>query len=263
MWRLKRVSPGYCASLGMVILTSVCPNHAVADVAHAFCQSDARFAPDGRIVELGSKSFRICGPDGAGFPYRLDPSEGAPFIKISPRSLIARQIEAATSAPKFLWGQMTFEVGFFDKALENSKLFKEVELGDITFGNARYALFSDDWIMKNHQGAVRKGNLPRTTFFVFERPDGSEIPSHFMSCSGDPTAMPRSKYDCFIYLRYRESRDFYIDHRLIWSPTFEGEPMDFERIPDLVRAVHTLFEVSDVTEKLETLKHIPVVRASD
>jgi hypothetical protein len=37
--------------------------------------------------------------------------------------------------------------------------------------------------------------------------------------------------------------------------------MDFERLTDLVRAVHALFEHVDVTDRLDTLEGVPIVRA--
>jgi hypothetical protein len=75
--------------------------------------------------------------------------------------------------------------------------------------------------------------------------------------------MPRSKYHCNIYLKYRESDDLRIRHVLLWDPVFDGEPMDFERLPDLVRAVHVLFEASDITGQLDEFEGIPIVRVSD
>ena len=234
-------------------------NSSGAETEQPFCRADARFAPDGRIVEIGERYFRVCGPKEAGFPYQLDPSLGQPLLVISAKSLIAHRVEAATNAPKYLWGHMVFQPGYFELGLENRKRNKEVDLGEIVFGGEQYSAYSRPSIVEEVQSPIEKGNLPRTTLFIFERPGRSEIPSHYMSCHGDPTAMPRSKYHCNVYLKYRESDDLHIKHGLIWNPIFEGEPMDFERLPDLVRAVHTLFEISDVTDQLTELEHVPVV----
>jgi len=238
-------------------------NSSVAETEQPFCQADARFGPDGRIVELGERYFRVCGPKSEGFPYRVESTKERPFIKIGPKSLIAHQVEAATNAPKYLWGFISFETGFIDMGLKNLKRSTVIAQGSLTLGNAQYSVYASPDIVEEVQGTIEKGNLPRFALFVFDRPAGSVIPSHYMSCDGDPTAMPRSKYHCRIYLKYRESDDLGIRHVLLWSPVFEGEPMDFEHLPELVSALHALFEASDVTGQLDEFEGVPIVRASD
>ena len=75
--------------------------------------------------------------------------------------------------------------------------------------------------------------------------------------------MPRSKYHCNIYLKYRESDDLRIRHVLLWGPVWDGEPMDFEHLPELVSALHALFEASDVTGRLGEFEGVPIIRAEN
>jgi hypothetical protein len=259
MLRLTHVSlRGVLALAGFIALQ---PGLAFSDANSPYCWPEERFAPDGRIVELGGRYFRVCWAAGAGKPYSLDPTKGRLAVRISERGSIAHDVEAATNPPKFLWGFMTFKDGLFDMALTNLSPSRSVNLGEIPFGDQPYTLYADARFVEKYQGRLEKGNLPKHAFYVFERPADSDIPSHMMTCRGDPSTVPREEYSCHVYLRYRESDHLIIKHRLSWAPIYAGGPMDFERLTDLVRAVHALFEHVDVTDRLDTLEGVPIVRA--
>lgn len=251
------------ALAAIVAVTTVWSFASAAEPDDTYCWPEERFAPDGRIVELGGRYFRVCGADGAGFPYSLDPTKGRLAVRISGKGSIAHDVEAATNPPKFLWGFMTFKDGLFDMALTNLSPSRRVNLGEIRFGDQPYTLYADARFVEKYQGRLEKGYLPKNAFYVFERPADSDIPSHMMTCRGDPSTVPREEYSCHVYLRYRESDHLIINHRLSWAPIYAGGPMDFERLTDLVRAVHALFEHADVTDRLDTLEGVPIVRAPE
>ena len=182
-------------------------------------------------------------------------------MAIGPKGSKASEVEAETDAPKFLWGQMEYHENWYSTTLANIRRHWHNHIGEIRLGDADYQVYLSDTGLRYHPGAAEKGKLPEDAFYVFDRPEGSDIPDHRMTCRGDPTVEPRERYHCNIYLKYRESNSFTIDHSLMWSSIFEGGPMDFERLTDLVRAVHALFDHADVTDRLDTLEGVPVVRA--
>lgn len=261
MLRLTQVSLRGVLALASFIALQ--PGLALSDANSPYCWPEERFAPDGRIVELGGRFFHLCGADGAAFPYNLDSDIGKPAIRISPKSSKVHEVEAATNPPKFLWGYMTFEENWYISGLANIKRHWHNHIGEIRLGDADYQVYLSETGLRYHPGAAEKGKLPEDAFYVFDRPEGSDIPEHHISCRGDPTAEPRVEYDCFIYLKYRERDDFVIEHRLSWAPIYAGGPMDFERLTDLVRAVHALFEHVDVTDRLDTLEGVPIVRVPE
>ena len=246
-------------------MTTVWSLTSAAETDDTYCWPEERFAPDGRIVELGGRFFHLCGADGAAFPYNLDSDIGKPAIRISPKSSKVHEVEAATNPPKFLWGYMTFEENWYISGLANIKRHWHNHIGEIRLGDADYQVYLSDSGLREYSGPAEKGKLPENvlSFYVFVRSEGSDIPEHHISCRGDPTAEPRDEYDCFIYLKYRQRDDFVIKHRLSWAPIYAGGPMDFERLTDLVRDVHALFEHVDVTDRLDTLEGVPIVRAPE
>jgi len=233
-----------------------------AEPDEAYCWPEERFAPDGRIVELGGRFFHLCGAPGDGFPYNNDPQADYRHVSIGSKGSTASEVELETDAPSFLWGKMEFRKS---RPGTHANLMSQLpnRIGDIRLGGTDYEVYVSDRGLEYYPGPAEKGKLPDDALYIFQRPAGSDIPSHMMTCRGDPTAFPRERYHCNVYLRYLESNGFMIDHRLMWSPIFEGEPMDFDRLPDLVRAVHALFDHADVTDRLDTLEGVPIVRVPE
>ncbi len=238
------------------------PGLARSDATSSYCWPEERFAPDGRIVELGGRFFHLCGAPGSGFPYNNDPQADYKHVSIGSKGSKAREVEVETDSSSFLWGKMEFRK---NRPSTHANLMSQLpnSTGHIQLGGSDYEVYVSDRGLEYYPGPAEKGNLPDDALYVFQRPAGSDIPSHMMACRGDPTAEPRERYHCNIYLKYRESNSFMIDHRLMWSSIFEGGPMDFERLTDLVRAVHALFDHADVTDRLDTLEGVPIVRAPE
>lgn len=263
MLRLTQVSLRGVLALASFIALQ--PGLALSDAKSPYCWPEERFAPDGRIVELGGRYFRVCWAAGAGKPYSLDPTKGRLAVRISERGSIAHDVEAATNTPKFLWGFMTFEENRYSTTLANIKRHWHNHIGKIRLGDADYQVYLSDSGLRDHPGPAKKGKLPKNvlSLYIFDRPADSDIPSHMMTCRGDPSTVPHEEYSCHIYLRYRESDHLIIEHGLSWAPIYAGEPMDFERLTDLVRAVRALFDHVDVTDRLDTLEGVPIVRAPE
>lgn len=250
------------ALAAIAAVATLWPFASAAEPNDTYCWPEERFAPDGRIVELGGRFFHLCGAPGSGFPYNNDPQADYRHVAIGPKGSKASEIEAETNAPKFLWGMMEFRK---NKPSTHANLMSQLpnSTGHIQLGGSDYEVFVSNRGREYYPGPAEKGSLPDDALYVFQRPAGSDIPSHMMACRGDPTAEPRDRYHCNIYLKYRESNSFMIDHRLMWSSIFEDGPMDFDRLSDLVRAVHALFEHADVTDRLDTLEGVPIVRAPE
>jgi hypothetical protein len=261
MLRLTQVSLRGVLALASFIALQ--PGLARSDAKSPYCWPEERFAPNGRIVELGGRFFHLCGAPGDGFPYNNDPQADYRHVAIGPKGSKASEVEAETDAPSFLWGQMEYHENWYSTTLANKKRQFPKRIGDIRLGSADYQIWVNGRIFRNHPGSAEKGNIPDHALYVFDRPEGSDIPDHRLICRGDPTVEPRERYHCNIYLKYRESNSFIVDHRLMWSSIFEGGPMDFDRLPDLVRAVHALFDHVDVTDRLDTREGVPIVRAPE
>lgn len=233
---------------------------ALSDSAPSYCDPEERFAPEGRIVELRGRFFRICGGPNSGPPYINDPRADFQFVRIRARSSLTKTAKEALLTDLFIWGTLILRDSFLS---ESTRQFYSSRIGDIRFGNSDYSIYTPKSNALRHEGQVGKGNLPRNTLFVFEGSNDSNVSFHYMSCFDDPTGFQLSKYHCTLFIRYSDVDHFTIDHTLFWSPAFGGEPFDFEQLPELVRAVHFLFEQVDVTDQLDQMQHVPIVRTGD
>ncbi|MGX0978610.1 hypothetical protein ACSSVY_004350 [Roseovarius sp. MBR-51] len=105
---LRLIPVSLRGALALASFIALQPGLALSDANSPYCWPEERFAPNGRIVELGGRFFHLCGAPGSGFPYTNDPQADYKHVSIGSKGSKASEVEAETDAPSFLWGMMEF-----------------------------------------------------------------------------------------------------------------------------------------------------------
>lgn len=238
------------------------PSDAIAQ--DQFCNDDSRFAPNGIIVELGVRYFRLCGPKNSNFPYNLDPEIGDVQIAIHPKSDLVERYRSKYFTDQYLWGFLKYGDGGYAAYLERQLSRSLTDYGQVSFGGKNYSVFSRSSSNVGTESTPEQAEtLPEFGFYVFENKGDTTLPNHAMSCFGDPSGGSLTQYDCFISVEYGGTGAYRVEHRFIWRPNSTLPKFDIDTLPSLVSHLHGLFKFAEVTNGLDEFSNLPLVEAPE
>lgn len=213
-------------------------------IAETDCVPDEHYAPIGRIVDLGERSFRICSGDVIYFPG----SEKTDRIRISHHSSHVAEILDQFEEIKFLWGELRFQDLDFVYPSQKNNIIYDTYVGNTTLAGANYEHYTNRPLSSEQRNNFDRGIIG--SGLLVYTPDGeATVLPHFLSCRGDLKGTPRSRYSCFVYVSFDKPDRLVAYTRFFWAPDIAAgvEPFDFDNLHILIEALAALFESVEVT----------------
>ncbi|MEP1519605.1 hypothetical protein [Ascidiaceihabitans sp.] len=215
--------------------------------AEAYCFEHERFAPDGKVVELGGRDFRICHKQ-----YQVGRNPDVDFfLRVPFNSSHVQRVLKQNKEIEFLWGQLKVRDLDFEYPSDNNYTSSKFHIGDLYFSGARYKAYysrplSEDTVIQSFE----KGNFGSASPLLVYSPIGqAKMMPHFFKCSGDIKGTPRGKYHCRFNILFDEEKRLIAHTRLIWSPELSvTHPLDFDNLHIFLNALVAVFEGMEVSK---------------
>jgi hypothetical protein len=217
----------------------------LAAQAEPYCDPKEGFAPDGMVVELGGRYFKICDKK-----YQIGTDRGVdPFLRMPFRSSHVTRVLQDYSEIRFLWGRLILRDLDFEYPSDKNYTSYKIYLGDMILAGARYKAYGSKPLSETNAALFEKGILPTGPLLVYAPIGDAQMKPHILLCTGDLRGSPRQPYDCHIKLMFDGEKRLVAHTRLLWSPVFgEFEPFDFDKLHIFLNALVAVFESIEVTE---------------
>ncbi|WP_299288904.1 hypothetical protein [uncultured Tateyamaria sp.] len=216
----------------------------ISGAAHAAvkCNEDERFAPFGRVVELGVRSFRFCGRD----VIYVEGTDTVQRIRIPKDSSHVKKILTQFPELDSLWGELQLYDQPFTFPNDRSFATADTYVGDVYLANARYRYYTNNPLSDEGLEQIQRAYIPRGGVLVFDDAPDFPLPPHFLSCSGTLKGSPQEEFDCFIYVSFDKPDTLVAYTRILWFPELaeyrSSGPFDFDNLHIMIEALVALFE---------------------
>ncbi len=215
-----------------------------------YCAEDEEYQPNGRILPIGERYFRIC--------------SGSHLRDISylrPGASLTRVLPAFNTIYNWNGLEILRQPRYRIQPADFIRMLDRREFARIHLGDVEYAVFAKPPYLDNAIEAIAIGRSPERATYYFAGSDDLDLPEHIMNCSGQPFTEIREKYSCKVYFRYRSGEDIFIQEDLSWDPEwvrpggiFVQEPFDFDNLPNQIRGLMHIVRQIDVTVNIEDLR---------
>ena len=225
---------------------------AAYDPAAPYCVSSTRHAPDGQIVRVASRYFRVCHDPPN--PEISTPRQLTTYLNSS--AIKGLQFHATTLALRVISGWD------WDKRVERRTTINRQEIDQRMFGGISYRTFE-------YTGGA-PGVTPSGYFYLYDpalNTNKGDFPRHQITCYREFTReSPSEAYQCFLLIEYRSD----IAANLMFigvSDNSHPPPNQIgwhtirpELFPRYVHDVITALEFADVTDELDAFRgRLPII----
>lgn len=258
--------PSIISSLKIIIRSAIFlgllipPTALIAQEDSPYCAPADKNYPEGYIVKLSERFFRICEHEPLTFRQSRGSSPAFDYKRLvlfrnhpTIQGYLSRngETEILNFNPNIEETRPTFLLKNQPPQLNNIKI-SEIELSGID-----YDVFGGKY---NNNGKVyQQGNLPNGTFIIHRNRVEQDVQSHFVHCNGDPTKETSSQYYCTIYVPYSLDPGLIIVQGINSAKTDDRGKAEFEKLPSIVQEIDQFYQAIDVTDDLEDLAHLPIV----
>ncbi|MEP3778423.1 MAG: hypothetical protein ABJM82_15450 [Shimia thalassica] len=213
--------------------------------ADAYCFEQERLAPNGKVVELGGRNFRICDNQ---YQIGIKP-EVEFFLSVPFDSSHVQRVLQQNKEIEFLWGRLMVRDWDFDYPIYKSYISTTAYIGDIHLAGGRYKIYDTKAQSDETVQLFKKGLFGLQDPFLIYVPDGEKMRPHTLSCSGDIKGTPRGKYHCHFNILFDEESRLIAHTRLIWNPEFSlDNPLNFDNLHIFLNALVAVFEGMEVSK---------------
>lgn len=251
------------SAVAVLLFTFLLPTALIAQEDRPYCVPADKNYPEGYIVKLSERFFRICEDEFLTF-RRFGGSDPAYDLK---RLVLFSNHPTIQS---YLSRNGETGIPFFSPNIEETRptlLLKNqppqrlnVKILEIELSGVNYDVFGDKY--DNNGKVYQKGNLPNGSLIIHRNRGEQDVQSHFVRCSrGDPTKDTTSEFYCRIYVPYSLDPGLTIVQGISYRQTDGLEKGWFEKLPSFVQEFDRFYQAIDVTDDLEDLAHLPIVEA--
>ena len=221
----------------------------VAAQTEPYCDPKERSAPDGQVVELGGRYFRICDSR-----YHIGSDRGVdPFLRLPFDSSHVTRVLERYEDIDFLWGRLILRDLDFEYPSDNYYTNADTYVGDMMLADTRYMAYYDNPLSEADRLLFEKGNMSKNEhmwsfpLLVYAPRGEAKLKPHIISCRGGLKGSPRKPYNCHFYLDFDEERRLVAHTRLLWDPVLSvSDPLDFNNLHTFLNALVDVFESIEV-----------------
>lgn len=203
------------------------------------CGEDEKFAPAGKIITLGQRSFRLCAGD-----FSSDGEGGWVSLAIEDEKRIDDHF--AITQPNVRYrGSIRHHI--YEAGRPYGVEYEE--LTTIHVDDVIYAVRVQSYEAERARQEYANGEIPNSAIYYAAPVQGT--PEHYLDCNRRPVAPFVDDLFCRLKVIYRPGEDLYINQIFTSSPDFDPDfgnaEFGLQNLPSHVRTVHEAFGLIDIT----------------